>query len=1124
MTGNDDGSVTFRTVSEPENFMRLNCHDGDSSVWACQLSFDASFLLTVGGDGILQAYKFNADNLEKDARESVVQAHKTDEELLEMTAPLHSIAVEDGGKLPAGMDKVIKSSVHNDIHSSTELAGAISDDVTDDNAYSIQDEKLKKEEDARKTAAERKKDIVRQVILELQKEFKTLYELNEKQPEEKRLAPEEFLVDPEYHEMLQKQGQEIMEEVHREMEYESEMSDIRLRKLHERFIEPVEMERLKLNAFLSSYFVQSFRTRKLPVEMQLELMEIHEQLKLGELERAKVAKAAAMQSGGATDDKSRGGQVDGSRYAGGGYHARQMTGQDSGEGQQKKSTFEIRKAERQKRKAHLAHMLEKKPAKDAEDINDVMAIQYAEANMGDFKLKSSADYEVPEDQQINAEKKRRQMLLLEESTHAIRMRFNKRFLQLRDKKLNIIREIAKDNERIKEIDAKLKKINPSHKESTNDYWQPEIDATEWRDHRHKFTQAELVAFGVELETKDILVANPPAQTFVTPEMQAKTEMEEEQPPETEEEKMEKAISDTKKLCQDAIETLPAWELSTQPSIVQHPDLQAEENERAMVVLGAEREALLKKREDNVQTFDEALFELRAERANTTADLKAADLRMLVLYQELELLQNFEAKDQALTAKLEKAKIDKNVVRTSISDCQAKLSAKKAEIEVWEDQASAIQKEFYSLCPETHQFHQQLLKIFKRKVKKSKKRQLGADEDEDDDEEEDWSDSDDDFDSDMDDDEEEIDDSCPAGCDMALFEQVLELRDKRCEKEEKLQEFQKNVDELKRNHERHMQREKQIDKELKNTEKEIRSFQTEKLARLNQLDVVISLKLNQLYCMEGQMSMVDLQQAGEQSIESGEDPEFQEEKSQIPQGPCKLITEASMDSHVVFTRNGLKQLENRIVELGTETDDQRSDLKKLYKDKGYLKKDTINFEAEIQTWKTKCEELQMLKFGQLIDLEKLDKHSASKGEEELQAKLNLMEKQYRKELGRVEKDQRDLKERLLSVTHENTTLLSQIAELGSKQFQLEKELNTTGGGVAVADKGPTIRKEIEERNRLVSLVKLQAKELEAIKAEINLLRRKGGHIYAPASQASDIPPAPPSQDDFQPPLDGSDINF
>lgn len=33
------------------------------------------------------------------------------------------------------------------------------------------------------------------------------------------------------------------------------------------------------------------------------------------------------------------------------------------------------------------------------------------------------------------------------------------------------------------------------------------------------------------------------------------------------------------------------------------------------------------------------------------------------------------------------------------------------------------------------------------------------------------------------------------------------------------------------------------------------------------------------------------------------------------------------------------------------------------------------------------------------------------------------------------------------------------------------------------------------------MKLQAREVEALKAEVNLLRRKGGHVY--------VPPQPPS---------------
>ena len=75
---------------------------------------------------------------------------------------------------------------------------------------------------------------------------------------------------------------------------------------------------------------------------------------------------------------------------------------------------------------------------------------------------------------------------------------------------------------------------------------------------------------------------------------------------------------------------------------------------------------------------------------------------------------------------------------------------------------------------------QLAKIFRRKIKRSKKRDGDADDDDDDEDE----DEEEDFDEDEgDEDEEEVDDSCPPGCDTTLYEQVLEMREKRLDQEE-----------------------------------------------------------------------------------------------------------------------------------------------------------------------------------------------------------------------------------------------------------------------------------------------------------------------------------------------------
>lgn len=57
--------------------------------------------------------------------------------------------------------------------------------------------------------------------------------------------------------------------------------------------------------------------------------------------------------------------------------------------------------------------------------------------------------------QLNVSKKQREMVLLEESLHAMRSRFNSRFMSLRSIKREILATVAADNRRLREIDAEL---------------------------------------------------------------------------------------------------------------------------------------------------------------------------------------------------------------------------------------------------------------------------------------------------------------------------------------------------------------------------------------------------------------------------------------------------------------------------------------------------------------------------------------------------------------------------------------------------------------------------------------------------------------------------------------------
>jgi len=90
-----------------------------------------------------------------------------------------------------------------------------------------------------------------------------------------------------------------------------------------------------------------------------------------------------------------------------------------------------------------------------EDVDKDPEIVKARQTYGMFNLKMSNEYEVPENMQINANKKRQQMVLLEGSIHKLKVDFNNKILDLKHKKTDIIRQVEEMNTRIGQINTVL---------------------------------------------------------------------------------------------------------------------------------------------------------------------------------------------------------------------------------------------------------------------------------------------------------------------------------------------------------------------------------------------------------------------------------------------------------------------------------------------------------------------------------------------------------------------------------------------------------------------------------------------------------------------------------------------
>jgi len=288
--------------------------------------------------------------------------------------------------------------------------------------------------------------------------------------------------------------------------------------------------------------------------------------------------------------------------------------------------------------------------------------------------------------------------------------------------------------------------------------------------------------------------------------------------------------------------------------------------------------------------------------------------------------------------------------------------------------------------------------------------------------------------------------------------VCDLREKRLDQDDVIAEFQKSIEAFKKEKDALLKKQKTNEMSLKTIDKEIQEFQKEKQNSLNQIDVIITLKMHQMeYLVEGKL------------------PE-------------------DLGEGLVFSRGELQRLHDRIKELVGEKGALRRQQKELRKEHIQLAKSRKDKQARITELEARAYDVQMLKFGQLIDLEMLDRMGSNKGAEELKEQLGKQEQAHAAEAGRWKGKISSAQNELTTLTADNTACLNAVAELTNTQKQLEGVLNSTQNTL-FADPAAARRREIAERDNLVQVVNHQAKEIEGLKGEIAVLRRKGGQVYS-----------------------------
>ncbi|NXG59622.1 CFA44 protein, partial [Hemiprocne comata] len=909
---------------------------------------------------------------------------------------------------------------------------------------SIEEVKQKKEYERIMKEAEEKKKKKRDELSALRQEFLFLLQKNQELPKHMQLHRQQFEMDHRIFEELGRQTAHRIQLLQKEMAWEQEKHLIGLQKLQNLFRASLEFDTVVVHAIQSSHQISTYRLlamsekyyqhKECPSWKKVVRKGAWKQTEEMEIVRETTHKRVGIFEGEAEKLKKSEVRKPTTHYIGSKHEQIRRIVEKSDE----------MKAKIMKRKAEWEELYKSKPSDDYENPKDVEDIRKAQENMGCYNLKTATTYRVPEHECLNPEKKMTQLTSLQVLIHKRKANMNKEIMSLRDLKISIIDEIKCLVQELKSIQAAL-----DLSERLPLPLIPLLHPDEIPEKKFEYDRDILLKFQEEQEAKaklqEDMEESPSPSAFRHGFLRA---------PIKETDPMAQAASACPmKIASSVTEQQKVFEIEkTEPMEIELEILKKEKIKNLYL-----QDTLIKKINALVINFDAELRVLRHKKLKLDVQMKSADLHYITCCEELLILKKLEKHEKLLQERVNNLISEQEAMQLKLTSYLAQMEDRKCEIVKLQECEKALYATFQASLGENNEFAHFLTKVLKKKIKCMENKDVGREADgEDENEEEKDEESSLGIDEENSGSEDEVfDDSvCPNNCNEALYQNTIQLQQKRLDIEKALIEEKKFAANLRKKYNALAKKAEAVETYLGTAERELETFQWEKQQRINDLYVVVPLKLHQVeYLVNGEMPS-DFSQA------------------------------------LVFTNQSLEYLQKRIVNLHNEKKMQREIYKKAQEQHKQLIQDKKQMEREIRRLEEQCNHLMMKKFGRLVDFEAVQAHSANIRVAELE--VQIMEKEYvhSQELKEWEEKISDLEQQLMKLTKENTSKLQQLNHFCLEKEQLETKLDSLKNDLGLEFQGIRTT-DIKEKARLMSRLKNAARDTAFLREEISLLSRKDG---------------------------------
>ncbi|XP_077479002.1 cilia- and flagella-associated protein 44-like [Stigmatopora argus] len=917
---------------------------------------------------------------------------------------------------------------------------ALAKDIDDPTAYSIETAKQKVEKDRQRREADAKILAKRKQLAALQNDFKILLDDNLNLPEHIQLTSMELLLDQRFEEQAEKEKTRRLNDVQYQMSWREEHSHLSLQKLQNWFSGSEEAHMISVFAINTDHKVSTYHIPTLSSTRDQQSSSGGLDADESTLVERHKTRPESDKDSSESDEEDAPPPVTRPTVQVVDRHVERL--------QKAAEKAEQARAKIAKRKEEWDKLYAEKPHKDCEDPQDVQAISEAKDSVGDLKLKTDKNFTVPKHLRMSGTKKKVEMIKLESNIHEKQTEMNKKIEALRDSKLLLVSELTTKAQQLQKIQSRL----PSQLHSQPPPL-PTIKIEEVPEKSQRCSRATLERYRelTEKRLKNAKLEDDESGINVLDEL-------EKEPLEVKEldnilitSTEENDGEETQELSEEELENM------SQEELLDMQDLLLEQMNSSMAKFDKDHLMCLQK----VQMLD--------------WKLKLANLRQLTLYQELLLLKEVDKSEKILQDKLDKRLKDEDQLMSDLEKCKKSLEMKRKDITKRQEKEKACTAAFHALLGDDNNFEEYLTKVFKKKIKRSKKKEEGSDGDEEDEDSNDDFDDYENWDDDDDDDWDGLDgdaavEECPIGCDPQLFDNILELRERRLDLEELLAEEKKNAEQLEKECESIAKKLKSVKVSLRAADDDLELVNREKQQKMNQLDVVVPLRLHQI----------------EIGV-SGQEP-------------------SDLTPALVLTRMELQRLQERVNELGVEKHQQTEVYRQARQQHIRLIKERKEMNNDIQSLEKLCHQLMMTRFGREVDLEVLQTLCGNKTTAEMRQEKILRDAANAKDVAHWDKKVQQAREGLMAMTRSNTERLRCLNSLYEQKKELEMKLYTRQKKIGKHLQACSMRADKSQIFSLQELVRSQSEEIKRLSKDILSLGTGGGHML-PLGHPH-LPPLPP----------------